>query len=227
MNKVKWLQVNIPIDRQKFSDALLLFPYREDGISGFRISRSSKNQIDGLHIFREEHSGTTITPEGAAVPYSVTEYQVTKFSINFRKKIIRISDYPRSIKRFSNDLFKICGIGFFLKEIDVDIISWIDIIGAGFDSAEFLSIEACNIGFGLDVSGKIKLVGINDVRKSFLKFIGSRPYKIGSAEVVFMGRNNRKKVYFGTRAAMRFGDEVDDTFIDEVESGLLALIELA
>jgi hypothetical protein len=188
--KSKWLRFRFPKSFASCGEDLLHFQFNDREGKGFSIDTLTKRSIGGMYIEREQKRQVSIDPFGIKEESTITVYYVVKFMFDKESAHIRITNPPRSLKKFSLALHETLGIGFSLADVRINPLDWIKLV----EEENFpLLVNQMTIS-GLAVSNtahaSATLASTKDVRPDLDKFIKGRPFKVDSARVRSLASNS-------------------------------------
>ena len=222
MNSRKWFITEWPLSLKKLSADMLKNQYNNKLTSGFVLEKVAVKNITGKFITKRIIKENIEDPFGSITEVSRISYDVIKFTINKDKLGLSIIDPPRSIKNFINILHEISGIGLSVSEVTIDPLIWLHSIENSIGKQDVTKIMASDINIHNKGLAKIEVVGKNDIRKEFTKFIQDKYHKVSSVKF----NDNKMKsgsIILRCNGSIKIEGAIPDEIIDTISTSLMTL----
>lgn len=180
MIKIKWLFYELPLSLVELSNLMKENQYSEGSSSGFLLSLATQNKLAGKYIEKIVQKSIVQDPFGEVTEMETTSYYICRFNLDSKSKHLYISEPPRSLRKFTNKLHKLTGLGLVLSEININPSEWVNEIEEKSQKFKITQISCCGIRASKDSVAKLAITGSNDVRYDFSKLIADKRYMMES-----------------------------------------------
>lgn len=189
MKKAKWLYFELPISLCELSKLMKENQYTESLGSGFLLSTSTHSKLVGKYIEKVIQKTVVEDPFGGISEVESTNYYTCQFNWSAESNFMYISEPPRSLRKFSNKLHSLTGLGLVLSELNVAPERWLGLIEKEADKVSILQISAYGIRTSQSSTAKIAVTGTDDIRAAFADLVSDKRYLTDSIkfEAVFQG----------------------------------------
>ena len=176
MMKAKWLYSKLPISLGELSQLMKKHQYSENFGSGFLLSTSTPTKLVGKYIEKVILKNVVEDPFGEISEVESISYYTCQFNWSSESSFMYISEPPRSLRKFSNKLHSLTGLGLVLSELNVAPDRWLGLIEEEADKVKILQISAYGIRTSLNSTAKVSVSGTADVREAFAELISNKNY---------------------------------------------------
>ncbi|SHF37980.1 hypothetical protein SAMN02745753_01839 [Marinomonas polaris DSM 16579] len=150
--------------------------YSENSGSGFLLSTSTPTKLVGKYIEKVILKNVVEDPFGEIFEVESINYYTCQFNWNSESSFMYISEPPRSLRKFSNKLHSLTGLGLVLSELNVAPERWLGLIEEEAEKVKILQISAYGIRASLNSTAKIVVSGKTDVREAFAELVSDKRY---------------------------------------------------
>lgn len=189
MVKAKWLYFEIPTSLKELSKLMLANQYSEESGFGFLLSNSTENSLSGRYIERVIQSSVIESPFGELSQIETVSYYICRFNWTSGSKLLCLIDPPRSLRKFTNCLHDMLGLGLVIAEPSVSPDQWLNEIEKHASSVIVNHISSFGIHTPSDSLARIAVTGHRDVRNDFYELIGSMQHKVDCIKFVINYKN--------------------------------------
>ncbi|WP_067221117.1 hypothetical protein [Marinomonas gallaica] len=176
MMKAKWLYSELPISLGELSQLMKKNQYSESTGSGFLLSTSTSKKLVGKYIEKVILKNLVEDPFGEISEVESINYYTCQFNWSDESHFMYISEPPRSLKKFSNKLHSLTGLGLVLSELSVAPECWLRRIEEEADEVKIFQISSYGIRTSLNSTAKIVVSGKTDVREAFAELVSDKRY---------------------------------------------------
>lgn len=178
MLKIKWLYSELPTSLSQLASRMKENQYSEERKKGFILATATSSKLVGKYIEKTVKVTIVEDPFGVTSEVENVEYYVCQFNWILDSNYMYISNPPRTLRKFTNILHELTGIGLVLSEIDQDPIVWLENIERDADSFSILQVSAFGIRTSPSSTAKIIVTGSSEVRETFSELVNSKRYVI-------------------------------------------------
>ncbi|MGI2159757.1 hypothetical protein [Shewanella baltica] len=176
MIKAKWLYSELPIPLGELSKLMKEHQYTESSGSGFLLTASTSTKLVGKYIEKVILKNVVEDPFGGISEVESINYYTCHFNWSAESSFMYISEPPRSLRKFSNKLHGLTGLGLVLSELNVAPERWLGLIEEEADNLRILQISSYGIRTSLNSTAKITVSGTADVREAFAELVSDKRY---------------------------------------------------
>lgn len=180
MIKAKWLYSELPVPLCQLSKLMKEHQYTESSGTGFLLSTSSASKLAGKYIEKIVQKTLVEDPFGGVSEIESISYYTCQFNWSSESNYMYISEPPRSLRKFSNKLHCLTGLGLVLSEVNVAPERWLGLIEDCADSIRILQISSYGIRTSQSSAAKILVAGTKDVREAFSSMVADKRYLVDS-----------------------------------------------
>lgn len=180
MISTRWLYSELPISLRELSSLMLANQYSEKSGRGFLLSSSNSESLTGKYIEKTIENIYIEDPLGNKIQSQSTVYYICKFEWNSKSKLLSITDPPRSLRKFINEIRSMVGLGVVVADINFDIEKWISEIESRNCILTIDNISCYGVRTKFDCLAKINVKGTTDVRRDLEALLDGKTYKLDS-----------------------------------------------
>lgn len=176
MMKAKWLYSELPISLRELSILMKKYQYTDSSGSGFLLSASTATKLVGKYIEKVILKNVVEDPFGGISEVESINYYTCQFNWSAESHFMYISEPPRSLRKFSNKLHGMTGLGLVLSELNVAPERWLEHLEDEADNVRILQISSYGIRTSMNSTAKITVSGSDDVREAFAELVFDKRY---------------------------------------------------
>lgn len=142
MAKCKWLTISSPLALGEISTQFAAHEFRRGGVQGVDLTEVEDDYIKARFIEESIETEVYIDPFGEEVRNEIRRHSIISFILfqsGSERHAVRIDDPPRTIKGFVKFMATICGFGFAISPLPVDVLAFTE------EVKNFLKARDCRI----------------------------------------------------------------------------------
>ncbi|WP_156312446.1 hypothetical protein [Marinagarivorans algicola] len=169
--------------------------YSDTRGDGFVLSKRDKDTLAGRYITKCIVVHNVVDPFGSTQRYERLEYAIVNFSIiSDDPPIIRLIDPPRKLKPFVNAMTAVCGLGFSMTPVTIDLLKVVAHLESSIGRAKVSHIECGGINVSNIATAAVTFNSESDARIGLSEFIGGVFFNVNRIKAAINGVDFHGKV---------------------------------
>lgn len=182
---------NEDIDFAKISSGMLATPYSKSSPTGFRLDKAHSTLIEGEFVEEIHAEVEVISPLGEVFTFSTIQFNLVQFQLVRQPLALRLTDPPRSLKRFFSALGELMGME--PETPSIDVRSWINKwTQRGFETI-VQDVLLSDLSVGRATRATIRFSGQGDVRQDASRFLSGKEPFVSCAILEFADGDSQGK----------------------------------
>lgn len=182
MIKAKWLYSELPVSLSQLSKMMKDNQYTESSGRGFLLSTSTVSKLSGKFIEKVVQKSVVEDPFGQTLDVESISYYVCNFNWISNSNYMYISEPPRSLRKFVNELHHLTGFGLVLSEVNISPEQWLKAVEGSADVVTILEISSYGIRTSQNSTAKVSVGGTSDIRAAFIDMMRGKRYLVDSVK---------------------------------------------
>jgi len=157
--------------------------YNEEKKSGYFIDSFRDTSIVGRYVEKKEIEETIISPFGDETVSNRFWYETIAFKMQSNPGFLELTNPPRSVLKFLNNLAGFSDFGIVIRKKDINIVSFLEHFERQLESVQIRKINAISTDLIPSCSVKMEFKGIKDVRKKASQLIDFSNIEIDQVQI--------------------------------------------
>lgn len=209
--RVKWL-LGADLEARmlaRLAEAFRLHRFSKSSERGVIVSSVRPEVVTGRYIERVEDRRSVTDPFGNVLELPSVTYETVNFRLSIEAPQLEVVNAPRSLRGFLLFLGELSSFGFRAVEPQLDVIRWIERVGAKAGRTSFTAIECSDVQVSAAAAANMVFYGDGDLHREVTRFLGTRTFAIERVQVAFVSTRLERRCRFDRTGRVRLpvGDE--------------------
>lgn len=219
MIKLKWFQVSFPINFDEISDRFLTLPYSDKRMSGIEMISFNSNTIEAKFIEKIVYEEIIIDPFGNEIITKRVRYNVFNFTLSLVSEdyiVLIIHFPPKSVKSFTNLLYELFGVGFFINTINIKLNNFIEFIKTNlfFKQLKISNIKLSGLSLSQHSTARMEIVSSSDAYIELLNLYPNPTFILEKLKMNFLYLETKGSIEISKSGLIIIDDNFDDNLVN-------------
>lgn len=178
MLRSKFVHSELPVTLKNLASLLVSKQFSDETGAGFLLSSSTESKLIGQYVEKYNQVSIVVDPFGNETEVESIGYYTCKFGLEATSDYMMIIEPPRSLKKFTNALHELTGLGLVISEGNIDLSDWIKNIEELADSFTVKKVATSGIKSSDYSSAKLSITGSRDVRETLLAMLENKRHLV-------------------------------------------------